>query len=304
MRVLCFAIISSLIAFLAASAQEQQPQPAPLRERPRPYKTVELPAAAVEAPMLDGLLAVVEARVNGQGPFRFGIDTGAGGGGRVSQSLVDKLALPVVGEAMSGDPSGKSRRAVKIVEIEKLTVGEATFGGVSVSAGEFGPLEVDGIVGIGLFSEHLLTLDYPRRRIRIERGELPPADGKKVLEYVPTGGGIPTLRLRIGDIEAEAHIDSGNTRSEIVVPTAIVERLKLAAEPVTIGKARTPFNEFDIRQAPLAGSLVLGAYEARNPRIDIVDLFPYVNLGHKFLQRFTVTIDAKNRRIRFEPEAT
>jgi hypothetical protein len=250
--------------------------------------------------MLDGALAVVEVRVNGQGPFRFGIDTGAAGGARVSQSLADKLGLPVVGQAMAGDPSGKSRRAVPIVEIGQLTVGNAVFGKVPAGAGDFSPLGIDGILGFGLFSEHRLTLDYPHRRVRIERGELPPADGRTILSFEAPYG-IPTVHLTLGGVDAEAHIDSGNTREEIVVPAALAGKLKLAAEPVSIGKARTGFNEFEIRQAPLDGKLALGAYELTNPKIDIVDLFPFVNFGHKFLQRFTVTVDEKNHRIRFEP---
>ena len=49
--------------------------------------------------------------------------------------------------------------------------------------------------------------------------------------------------------------------------------------------------------------LSFGAYELTDPKIDIVDLFPSVNLGHKFLQRFAVTLDVKNHRIRFAPAA-
>lgn len=301
MRALRCAVVCYFAICLAASAQQQpQPQPQPVRERPRPFKAAELPSAAVEVPMLDGGLAIVEVQINGQGPFRFGIDTGAAGGGRIDKSLKEKLGLQVVGQAMAGDSTGKNRSTVELVEIGKLTVGDAVFSGVRAAVGDYSELGVVGILGIGLFSEHLLTLDYPRRRVRIERGDLPPADGQKILGF-DTPLGIPSVRLRIGEVEVDAHIDSGNTRSEIVVPASLVGRLKLSAEPVVVGKARTRFNEIDIRQAPLAGSLVLGSYELRDPRVDIVDLFPHANLGHKFLQRFTVTIDGKSRRIRFEP---
>lgn len=301
MRALRYAVAVCLTVCFAASAQQQQqPQPQRVRERPRPYQTAELASPAVEVPMLDGRLAIVEVQVNGQGPFRFGIDTGAAGGGRIDRSLMEKLGLQVVGQAMAGDASGKGRSTIDLVEIGKLSVGDAVFSGVRAAVGDYAELGVAGILGIGLFSEHLLTLDYPRRRVRIERGELPPADGQRIVGFdMPLG--IPSVRLRIGETEVDAHIDSGNTRSEIVVPASLVGRLKLAAEPVAIGKARTRFNEIEIRQAPLAGSVVLGSYELRNPRVDIVDLFPHANLGHAFLQRFAVTIDAKSRRIRFEP---
>lgn len=302
MRALPLAVVSCLLAGPAAPAWTQEVQTQSAEDRRLPYEAVQLPDAPVELPMLEGRLAIVEVRVNGQGPYRFGIDTGAAGGARISRSLADKLGLPVVGEAMAGDPSGKSRRAIPIVEIGRLAVGDAVFSKVQGGASDFGALGIDGLLGIGLFSESLLTLDYPHRRVRIERGELPPADGKKTLSFEAQQG-IPTVSLRLGEVEAKAHIDSGNTREEIVVPAFLASRLKLAAEPVLIGKARTNFNEFEIRQAALAGKLVLGAYELSNPKIDVVDLFPVVNLGHKFLQRFAVTVDMKNHRIRFEPGA-
>ncbi|HEX7181338.1 MAG TPA: retropepsin-like aspartic protease [Thermoanaerobaculia bacterium] len=298
MKVLRLAVAACLTLSVAASAQE--PQPIRRREAPRAYAAVEVPAAAVEVPMLDGPLAVVEVRIDGQGPFRFGIDTGAAGGGRIDQKVVEKLKLPVAGQAMAGDPSGKNRRSVDIIRIGKLSVGEAVFRDVNATAGDYSDLGIDGILGVGLFSEHLLTLDYPRRKVRIERGELPPADGRRILGFEAQRG-VPTIRLRVGEVEVDAHIDSGNTRSEIVVPASLAGQLKLAAEPVSIGTARTGFNQFEVRQAPLAGTLVLGSYELPNPKIDIVDLFPHANLGHKFLQRFAVTLDGKGRRIRFEP---
>ncbi|HVS00677.1 MAG TPA: retropepsin-like aspartic protease, partial [Thermoanaerobaculia bacterium] len=265
MKALPLAVATCLLAGLAASAQEPQTQQ--VRVRPRPYATAEVPAAAVELPMLEGPLAIVEVRVNGQGPFRFGVDTGAAGGARISQTLVDKLGLQAVGQAMTGDPSGKSRRTIQVFEIDQLKVGDAVFGKVPAAAGDYSAVGVDGILGNGLFSEYLLTLDYPRRRVRIERGELPPADNKTILGFEAPQG-IPTVHLRLGEVDAEAHVDSGNSRQEIVVPASLIPRLKLAAEPVPAGKGRTLFNEFEIQQAPLAGNLVLGSYELSNPKID------------------------------------
>jgi hypothetical protein len=301
MKILILALVLLLGLGLAVHAL-QQAVSQPAGPRPLPYKTFEMPASAVEVPMLDGLLAIVEVRINGQGAYRFGIDTGAAGGAIINQSLADKLGLPVVGQAMTGDPSGKSRHAVNLVGIDKLEVGGATFGGLTASGSQFEALGVDGILGIRLFSESLLTLDYPHHRVRIERGELPAADGKTVLTYDGRMGGIPMITLHLGDAEVQAHVDSGNTRSEIVVPAALTSRLKFSAEPVSVGKAKTVSNELDVRQAPLAGNLVLGSYELQNPRVDIVDLIPFANVGHKFLQRFTVTVDSKNSWIRFEPQ--
>jgi hypothetical protein len=54
--------------------------------------------------------------------------------------------------------------------------------------------EFDGVLGIGLFKDYLLVLDYPARRVRIEKGELPPTDGREVLDFEERRG-IPIVKL-------------------------------------------------------------------------------------------------------------
>lgn len=268
----------------------------------RSYETLDLRSPVVEVPMLDAPMVTVEVRVNGQGPFRFELDTGAPGGGVISKALAEKLRLPKVGKVEIGDPSGKNRREVDVVRIGTLTVGDLTLHKIRAEVDDFErrpPEEkVDGVLGIGLFEELLLTLDYPRKRLRIERGALA-AEGPGIVPF-DNADGIPTLRMRIGDQEIETHVDSGNMAAEIVLPASLIGKIPLAAEPVVVGKARTAFNEFEIRQAPLAATVVIGGLEVPNPRVDFVDLFPFANLGHRFLRQFAVTIDQKAHRIRFQ----
>src|SRR5690349_25175925 len=45
----------------------------------------------------------VSAFVNGRGPYRFGLDTGASGMGRVDDRLTAELSLPAAGEAETSD---------------------------------------------------------------------------------------------------------------------------------------------------------------------------------------------------------
>jgi Aspartyl protease len=284
---------------LTAQAQIRRQGPPP-----RPFEQVEMPASATEVAMQSTDNVLVEVRINGKGPYRFALDTGAAGGGRIGRGLADQLGLKVVGQAISGDPSGKNRETVDIVEAGSLALGDATFHGVKLAVrdlpappGKPAP-EFDGVLGIGLFQDHLLTLDYPAGRVRIETGELPPADGREILEF-ENPRGIPKVRLKVGDLEVEADVDSGNMRGELVLPASYIGKVPLDGEPKVVGHGRTVSNEFEIKQAPLQGAVWIGGQSVERPLVDFVEIFPNANIGHAFLRRFAVTIDQKNHRIRF-----
>src|SRR6059058_2054410 len=106
---------------------------------------------------------VIEAKIDGKGPFRLAVDTGFGGLLHVSPKVAEQLAMPVVGEAMTGDPSGRNPQRVKVLRAESVDIGTLHFGGVD--AGEHAVLsDVDGVVGLNLFRGFLVTFDYPNSR--------------------------------------------------------------------------------------------------------------------------------------------
>src|SRR5262249_35072217 len=89
----------------------------------RPGRTL-LPAAAVEVPMeRSGQLPVVMVKVNGQGPFRFAIDTGGAGAARIDSALAARLGLRTVGEVHAGDPSGLHPVTMAVVAVDSIEIG-------------------------------------------------------------------------------------------------------------------------------------------------------------------------------------
>jgi aspartyl protease len=303
--------ISRLAATLAAclvlvTALEAQIQVRREGPPPRPFERSEMTPASTEVPMLSAENVLVEVRIDGKGPYRFELDTGAAGGGRIGRDLATKLSLKTVGQAISGDPSGKNRETVDIVEAGSLAIGDATFSTVKLAVRDLpaapGRSAPDGILGFGLFQDYLLVLDYPARRVRIEKGELPPADNREILDFVERRG-IPSVKLQVGDLEVSADVDSGNSRGELVLPGSYIGKVPLEKEPVVVGRGRTASNEFEIKQAPLKGAVRIGAQSVERPLVDFVEIFPVANIGHAFLRRFAVTIDQKNHRIRFKMSA-
>src|SRR5580700_11453979 len=69
-------------------------------------------------------LPFVQVKVNGKGPFTFGIDTGTGGEALVAPDLIQKLGLPVTGETEVGDPSGRNPQKVRTINVDSLKLGD------------------------------------------------------------------------------------------------------------------------------------------------------------------------------------
>jgi CubicO group peptidase (beta-lactamase class C family) len=240
---------------------------------------------------------VIEAKVNGKGPFRFQVDSGFGGMMEVTPDLAKSLALPVIGESIGGDPSGKNQKAVRILSAESVDIGDVHFG--QVEAGEGGPHfeGIDGVIGLQLFHQLLVTFDYPNSRFEIDGGGLPPADGAKVLTYT-TEHGVPTIEIDVAGTKVKTDIDSGSP-ALVSLPLSLAKSLPLAEEPRVVGHGKTVSNEFDVYGAPLKGEARIGAITLTDPRLDFVEIFPVGNIGFRFLKDLVVTFDPANHRVRF-----
>jgi D-alanyl-D-alanine carboxypeptidase len=252
-----------------------------------------------------GHLASVSVMLNGKGPFRFAIDTGAAGMARIDSATANQLNLPVIGEARVGDPSGKNVKSAPIVKLESLGIGNATFGGLTATVGEYSgriPGEkVDGILGFALFADCLVTLDYPAMRMVLGTGELPAANGKDVIDFHAERG-IPSITIQVAGTEVEADVDAG-AQGGISLPDALSSKLPLAAPPKVVGHARTVSNEFDIRAAELQGDVVFGGITLERPRVEFQPIFPMANVGSRVLRDYSLTFDQKNHRMKLARSA-
>jgi CubicO group peptidase (beta-lactamase class C family) len=260
-----------------------------------------IPEGGVDVEMLrNGHLPAVRLMVNGQGPFLFAIDTGGMGSARLDSALVAKLGLESVGQARAGDPSGKNMRLMDLVHVQSIEIGGARFENMTAAVRSYNERRlgepIDGVLGFGLFKECLFTLDYPGNRVRIERGELPPVDGREVIAFTAERG-IPSIRLQVDSLWVDADVDAGSMGG-FALPASLAPRLPLASQPRVIGRGRTVSNEFEIKAAELKGSVHLGGHEFPGATVEFQPLFPMANVGSRVLRDFRVTFDQKNRRMR------
>jgi hypothetical protein len=294
--------ILPMASALPAIVQGQTPAgpgvPAPAR--------IEVPREGVTIPMQDmGGRPVVELRINGKGPYRFILDTGATAT-VVSDELCRELSLtPLAGvqvASMGGGP------APAIVVIPDLRIGDATLDGVIAAAMPLGGLlkgadAPRGILSGANFPGCLLTYDYPNKRILIKRGALEAADSQTIFQYAE-GQALPTVPMRIAGHDAQVHLDTGSPFG-LVLPVKFLAELPLASYPREAANVRTGGGEFPVSTARVGGTIKLGKYKLDLGEVRFSDARPGAgpaigNIGYEVLRHFAVTLDSQNRRIRFD----
>ena len=261
-------------------------------------------ATAASVPMLfRGAMPAVEVRVNGQGPFLFAIDTGGQGLARVDSSLVERLKLETVDTVQGTDGSSRSTVAMPVVRLDSISFGGLEFKDVRAASRNYNQSpnvpRIDGILGFNLFADYLLTLDFPARRVLVERGSLAEPDGKQVLGFERPRG-IPVVDLDVAGHKVRAHLDSGNMIGGFILPTALVDRLTLAGPPRSAGRARSITGEIEMKAAEVKGTIRLGRFEFADPTIHFPALSADANVGAAVLREFAITFDQKNNRLRLE----
>jgi hypothetical protein len=163
------------------------------------------------------------------------------------------------------------------------------------------PVKIDGVLGLSLFSDYLVTLDFPGRKLRIEKGELGKVDGAEILDY-QNDAGISQVEVSVGDKKIKAHLDTGNAIGMFVFPTAFAEKLTFIGEARVVGRARSASGDTEIKQAQVKEVVRLGRHEFPNATIVYPALGEVGNVGLKALSQCAITFDQKHERIRLKRE--
>jgi len=158
------------------------------------------------------IIAPVE--INGRGPFRFILDTGAN---RSAMSAATATAIGIVPslDAQVSVHGITGSATLPIVTVTHFRVGELMF--VSqrlpvLPSAVFG--EVDGILGIDLLQEARIEVDFERDRVTISRssGRSAP-EGYLVVPARRKHGGLLLVKGRVGRVPVKAILDTGAERS-------------------------------------------------------------------------------------------
>ena len=151
---------------------------------------------------------VAPVMLNGRGPFRLMVDTGANRSlitTTVADSLgIDYLAAPQV--TMNG-VTGSA--VVPAVAIERLEAGTLVFEGLQVPVVPPHLVgDVDGILGVAGLREQRLVVDFERDRVTISSSKLWD-DGLLRIDAHRVAGGLLSVKGRVGRVRVIAVVDTG-----------------------------------------------------------------------------------------------
>ena len=248
---------------------------------PRAWKTivcltalaiaVEAPAHAQQRavlPMHDlAHLTVVNATINGRGPYQMVLDTGAGIT-VLHQDLAAHLGLPKVGTVEIGGPMQGSPILTDSVEVSTIGLGDVDFHDIAAVALDldevFRPLVApDGILSVKSLRGHSITLDFPAKEVVIHRAPLVASDNVAILEY-GAAEPVPSIPVKVGGVEVRADLDTGSP-GLISMPLDYVDKLSLQGPPRKSGQGRTVDATFEIVSSRLDGNFELGQFALENP---------------------------------------
>lgn len=243
--------------------------------------------------VVDGRI-YVQARVDGHGPFRFAVDTGASGWGRADSSLVAALHLKTGQPATTSD--GMKGMQVATVHLDSLSLGRLSRKNLDVITrdyhGHMPPAAAfSGIIGREFFADGLLVIDYPQRTLSFSRTlSLPPA-GKNVLRY-QRAFRVP---VSIGNVQTEGNLDTGADVT-FVVPKALFKRISDAPlEPA--GTGRLTNSRIETMRSTVRGPFRIGEASLSNVGVRVSERYPELLVGAHALQRFIVMIDQRSKSI-------
>jgi len=260
----------------------------------------------VGAEVHDGFMPIVAVTINGKGPFRFGIDTGALGHFRITAETAAQLALPVGREVSVSDPSGRNSRTVSLHTIEELKLGNTVFrkleGTSSIPAAVVQRQKLAGILGLDMFRDFKLTLDYANGNVRIDGERLRRGD-PGVVPFT-RGDGFLNVPVKIGSGEHLLHLDTGNSTAALALPEDQARMLTLTREPRSIGRARTATNMFDIFAADIDEAVSLGGVGLDIKAVSYPSPGPIGNIGSGAFRKLQVEIDQRSALVRVSKPAT
>lgn len=247
-------------------------------------------------------LTMVKTLINGEGPYDFVLDTGAGVT-VLNSELVHTLKIPVVGTMEVGSPMGAEPIQADSLRVRSIQVGDVVLEDMPAIALElndlFLPLKApDGILSAASFEGFLVTIDFPNQFVQIRKGALPPADGQRVLDYSPDSV-VPNISVSIAGETVQVAIDTG-APSPLVLPRKYISTLPLESEPTVAGQGRTVDATFEILSSQLKGTLNIGDITIDNPTITFNDGGKHPHIGMSVLRNYSLTIDRTNHRLMFE----
>ncbi len=227
---------------------------------------------------------IAKVHVDGRGPYRFIIDTGASNTNllpRLSSALPDLTRLKS-GQSLSGASGAMKTETVKL---SRLTANGRTFRDLAafvLPASPIDELGVDGVLGADVLSAHALELDIPRRRWTLAPKPTP-SMSRGTLRPVPITldeAKAPRLTVAINGKSVPALLDTGARGT--IINWAAARLIGISPDDPKLeagGTAKGATSHSTPVKAATLDELRIGDYARANPKLRIADLPIFEMIG-------------------------
>lgn len=273
--------------------------------------TLEVTGESLAARQIETRMTV-RVMLNGRGPYRFLVDSGADRSA-VGSAVARQLALPQGGRVTLRGTAGSGR--VDTVKLRRLEVGRSVREDLSVPVLSEANLGAQGLLGIDALAGQRVMLDFDGKTITVQDTRRPPPASYGSEEIVITArrrnGQLILTEASVGRTRLSAVIDTG---AQVTIGNAALHaavfrnrRRPPAAVPVTLVSVTGQTTSADLVVLP---EIRIGGLTLRDVAVAFADVPPFtlfgladqpaVLLGTDVLEIFRrVSLDFKNRKIRF-----
>lgn len=256
----------------------------------------------------------VEVEINGQGPFNFVVDTGAGRS-VLTPGVAQRLNLPPGPQILVHGIS--SAITTPTARIDSLRASEARLGSAILPVLPYERVGADGLLGVDILDRRNVVMDFRRRQLLIRRSRFFSEMTRQADEIsVPADARFGRLTLtdaRIAGARAVAFIDSGGGISigNMALQRTIAARRRRVSDIVKPARLLTAGGEVYLGEFRVVPSITMGGLQLTNIPMAFADVHifdvwslnnrPAALLGADVLKLFAkVELDFGSDRVLFK----
>ena len=258
-------------------------------------------------------LLTVAVFVNGAGPFRFIVDTGAERT-IVTDTLVARLSLSIGSSILV---SGLARQiSASVARVNDLRYGPFSRTDLDAPVLPYAAVGADGILGLDVIHNSRVVFDFKHHVINVDRVNDPAADEDPSIQTVivrakGTGGRLRMSDCRVDGVDAQAFVDTGaevsvcngalyqNLRMRNPKLTPLGEAVLTGVTGGTVRGPDIPTGRIELQSVVFSGGSVVAADIDDFALWGLTDQ-PALLIGMDYLRQLAaITVDFRSKEVKF-----